>query len=331
MAAELSDIDNSTRGVALDQTSASFEVDLAQIAPDVVAHTAGPYQGQDYRVAKACIEIGCHYLDLADGREFVAGFSELNEAARSRGVLLVSGASTLPGVSTAVLNEVRDRFSQIESIETSIAPAHRTPRGAGTVAAVLSYCGRPFEVLTDGQWTDVHGWQDMRWQSYPALGSRLSGACDVPDLQLIPQLVEGVQTVAFHAALEAKWEQLALWLMAGMTRIGIPRSWHFAVPLFRKVSDALIRFGSDRGGMQMRFLGTAKDGKPLSVHWDLTALNNHGPEIPCVPLLILIRRLAAGTLDVRGAFPCNFLISLDEFDEEVSDLSIEWQLTEHRP
>ena len=143
----------------LDQFSESFEEDLQKLNPDIVLHTAGPYQGQDYRVARACSDIGSHYIDLADGREFVEGFSNLNKAALSRDVLLVSGASTLPGLSSAVIDFVRDRFKQIDEVEISIAPAHQTPRGTGTIAAVLSYCGNPFPVYEKGHWVTKYGWQ----------------------------------------------------------------------------------------------------------------------------------------------------------------------------
>ena len=94
----------------LDQTQHSFEADLTALNPDIVVHTAGPYQGQDYRVAKACIQAGSHYIDLADGRDFVQGFGSLHEEAQRRGLLLVAGASTLPGLSSAVINAHRDEF-----------------------------------------------------------------------------------------------------------------------------------------------------------------------------------------------------------------------------
>ena len=158
---------------ALDQESADFEAELREINPFAVVHTAGPYQRQDYRVAHACIEAGSHYVDLADGRGFVAEFEGLHDQAVAADVLLVSGASTLPGLSSAVIGSHRDRFRQIDSIEISIAPAQRTPRGLGTVAGVLSYCGQPFEALVDGQWRTRHGWQDLRRQKYPALGLSL--------------------------------------------------------------------------------------------------------------------------------------------------------------
>ncbi len=311
---------------ALDHSSSNFEEDLAALQPDITIHTAGPYQGQDYRVARACMVCGSHYIDLADGRAFVEGFNALHDDARRRDVLLVSGASTLPGLTSAVIDAARDEFAAIERIETSIAPAHQTPRGLGTIAAVLSYCGKPFEVLEDGQWRTRYGWQDLKLQRYPDFGRRLSAACDVPDLGLLPRYVDGVQTVTFHAALEASWEQITLWKMAWTTRLGIVSSWETLVPTFQQWSDRLINLGSQTGGMQMRISGLGVDQRARTVVWNLTAHQNHGPEIPCVPALILARKLAAGELLARGATPCLGLVTLQEFDNEVSDLDIRWSM-----
>jgi len=49
-----------------------------------VIHCAGPFQSQDYRVALAAMAAGAHYLDLADGRQFVARFSHHVHFARAR-------------------------------------------------------------------------------------------------------------------------------------------------------------------------------------------------------------------------------------------------------
>jgi len=309
---------------ALDQFSATFEEDLSALNPAIVLHTAGPYQGQNYRVAEACIKCGSHYIDLADGKEFVTGFSALNEAAKDEGVMLVSGASTLPGLSSAVIEALRNRFGEIKHIEISIAPAHQTPRGAGTIASVLSYCGTPFSILVDGKQQTVFGWQSLKMQRYPSLGRRLSAVCDVPDLALLKKLVPGVETVTFHAALEASWEQLALWMMAWLTRLNIVTDWTGFVPIFQKVSDGLIGLGSASGGMHIRLSGSGSDGKPAECTWYLTAHQNHGPEIPCIPALVLARKLIRNRLTLRGAYACLGLMSLAEFDEEAADLDISW-------
>jgi len=242
----------------------------------------------------------------------------------------VSGASTLPGVSSVVIDSLRGELKTIREIEISIAPAHQTPRGRSTIAAVLSYCGASFQVLVDGQWVSMHGWQDLRRQRYPDLGTRLSAACDVPDLGLLPGYVGGIETVTFHAALEAKWEQLALWSMGWVTRAGIIRKWDRFVPVFQKISDRLIGLGSDTGGMRIRMSGRSIDGEPRSVTWNLVARQNHGPEIPCSPALILARKLAAGTIAIRGALPCMGMFSMADFENEMSDFDVRWNVDETR-
>src|SRR5688572_23218602 len=90
--------------LSLDCHAASFSSELRRIGATLVIHTAGPFQRQSYAVPKACIAAGAHYFDLADGREFVCGVNSLDAAARVIDVLVVSGASSLPALSSAVVD-----------------------------------------------------------------------------------------------------------------------------------------------------------------------------------------------------------------------------------
>src|SRR6266496_1484337 len=58
----------------LDHSARDFPAALKRLAPGLVIHCAGPFQSQDYRVALAAMAAGAHYLDLADGRQFVTRF-----------------------------------------------------------------------------------------------------------------------------------------------------------------------------------------------------------------------------------------------------------------
>lgn len=88
------------RCIALDLDAADLAHALAAQAPNLVIHTAGPFQHQDYRVAQAALACGAHYVDLADGREFVAGFAAaIDAAALTADRLAVTGASSVPGLS----------------------------------------------------------------------------------------------------------------------------------------------------------------------------------------------------------------------------------------
>lgn len=320
---QCSDIDLIAPGHAdLDMRSPEFCASLRNLRPDVLIHTAGPFQHQDYAVARACIESGCHYVDLADGRDFVLGFSALDAEAKAAGVTLISGASTLPGVSSSVVEQARPRFADIVSVETSIAPAHQTPRGLATMSSVLGYCGKSFTSLRNGSWKTIHGWQDLRVQRYPKLGSRLSAACDVPDLELMPAKISGLQTASFHAALDAWWEQISLWLMAWLSRIGMVRDWTRFAKSISAISDRTRGLGSKCGGMRLRISGVDDDGRKLRVDWFVLATNNHGPEIPCTPSIVVTKKLLRGDIVRRGAFACWNLFTIDELLAEMTEFDI---------
>lgn len=308
----------------LDLRSTSFADDLRALAPAIVVHCAGPFQGQDYRVARAVLSVGAHYIDLADGREFVARFAdEVGPAAIAADRIAVSGASTLPALSSAVIDALAVRFARLAEIEVIIAPAQRAPRGAATLAAVLSYAGRPFQVWKRGAWHTAYGWLDIERRNLSDLGHRWSAPCDVPDLALLPARYPGVQRVEFRAALEVGVSHLALGLIALAQRAGLTISTGRLAGRLDRMAAFVDGLGTERGGMVVKLGGLGLDGAPLTIHWRLTADHNHGPEIPCMPSALLARRLAAGTVATRGAHPCMGLLGLDEFRAEFA----KWGMT----
>jgi hypothetical protein len=312
------------RSVQLDLASPGFPAELKALAPGVVIHCAGPFQGQDYRVASAAMSAGAHYIDLADGREFVSHFAAQNDvAARAAGLFAVSGASTLPALSSAVIDSLAERFRQIEEIQISIAPGQRAPRGTATMAGVFSYAGKSFKWLDKGAWTDAWGWQELRRMRFAGLGPRWAAACDVPDLELLPRRYPGVKMVQFRAALELGMQHFGLWVVAALRRAGVPlpiERW--AGPLNRLASLFDV-FGSERGGMLVSLAGTRADGSRARVEWHLTADANHGPEIPCMAAILMTRKLVRGEISARGAHPCMGFLTLSDFKPELG----RWRMT----
>jgi NAD(P)-dependent dehydrogenase (short-subunit alcohol dehydrogenase family) len=308
----------------LDRSASDFPAALKRLAPDLVIHCAGPFQAQDYRVARAALAAGSHYFDLADGRQFVARFAQnMQSAARSAQRLAVSGASSVPALSSAVIASLMTRLAKIEEIQIAIAPGQRTPGGQATLAAVFSYAGRPFKWVSGGAWRDAWGWQELKRLRFYGLGPRWAAACDVPDLELFPRIYPGVRTVEFRAALELGVQQSALWLAAFMRRHGVQ------VPLERWakplgwVASCMNSFGGQLSGMLVSVLGSRHDGSRARAEWHLTADALHGPEIPCMPAILLARKLANGGIAQRGAFACTGFLDLREFEREFA----RWRIT----
>ena len=308
--------DSSRRFVMLDRTAPRFEQALRALRPDVVIHCAGPYQGQDYRVAQASLACGAHYFDLADARDFVADFGSCNDArAIAAGRAAISGASTLPALSAAVIDDLARGFSRIDEIDIAIAPAQRSPRGSATICAVLGYAGRPFTWLEDGAWRTVYGWQALQRARFP-FGTRIAAACNVPDLALLPMRYPGVRSVRFRAALELPIEHCALACLAAVRRVGIPLPLERLAPWLDRIAVALDRFGSDCGGMSVSVAGYRDSGERRRATWYLVARDNHGPEIPCMATILLTCRLASGETIGAGARACVGMLGLSEFERE---------------
>jgi uncharacterized protein YbjT (DUF2867 family) len=315
----------------LDTADADFAEQLRRIAPHIVIHCAGPFQGQDYRVARAAIEIGAHYLDLADAREFVVNFSrELDQRASAANVLAVCGASTLPALSTAVLDFLAARFERMEEADIAIAPGQRAPRGAATLAAVLSYCGRRFQWLSDGAWRSACGWQELTRLRFAGLGPRWAAACDVPDLALLPERYPALRTARFRAALEFGILHFALWLAAGARRLGLPVPIERCAAPLDRIAATLDGFGGRHGGMLIRVTGSSASGERLRIEWHLTVDALHGPEIPCFATILIAERLARGALAQRGALPCMGLLTLRDFEPAFGQWKITTSVEEHR-
>ena len=310
--------------VLIDIDDARFAQALKALSPGLVIHCVGPFQGQDYRVANAALAAGAHYLDLADGRQFIVEFAAgVNAQAVGVGRVAISGASTLPALSSAVVDELRAGMSSLESIEVTIAPGQRAPRGKATLEAVFSYLGRPFLVWRKGRWSRAWGWMDLQ-ETRLDVGGRLAAVCDVPDLELFPTRYAGVQTVRFSAALEFAVQHLTLWSLAALRRIGLPfpvARWAVSLNRFAGMFDA---GAGEKGEMRVSVVGERSDGSGrMRRTWQLTAPAMDGPEIPCMAAILLARRLARGKTFQSGAFPCMGFLALSEFAPEFA----RWKIT----
>ena len=286
----------------------------------VVIHAAGPFQGGDYRVAKLCLELGAHYLDLSDARNFVVGISRLDEEARRRGLLVASGVSSTPAITSALINELASEFSRIDEIHSALSPGNQNPRGASTVGAVLSYVGREIQVWRDGRWINRPGWGDpQRLDFPPPIGRRRVYNCDVPDLALFPSGFNA-RTVRFSAGLELNVLNHLISVCA------LPCRW-FGLNLMRrarlflKISLMLIPYGTTNGALAVWLRG--RDYADRFIERRIALVTDYdGPATPSSAAIILTRKMLRSGPLRTGAFPCVGFLTLDELMAHLRPLGI---------
>ncbi len=68
--------------------------------------------------------------------------------------------------------------------------------------------------------------------------------------------------------------------------------------------------------------GIGKNGQPHKRTWFIVARDSDGPQIPCVPAIILARKLATGGSLAAGAEPCVGMVTLGEYLDELKPFNI---------
>ena len=63
-------------------------------------------------------------------------------------------------------------------------------------------------------------------------------------------------------------------------------------------------------------------GRPLERRWFIVAKAGDGPQIPCVPAILLAKKLAEGNAMPAGARPCVGLVSLQDYLDELARFAV---------
>ena len=285
---------------------------LAAATPDIVVDASGPFQnyaGDPYRLVRACLALGIDYLDLADGSDFVDGIAQFDETARARGVAILSGVSSFPVLTAAVVRRlVHGRsppLARLDSIAGGIAPSPYAGVGLNVIRAIASYAGKPVRLKRDGRAAVGRGLIETRRFTIAPPGClplrpTLFSLVDVPDLQALPKLWPEVGSVWMGAGPVPEILHRAMIVLARAVPLGLLRSLSPFAPLMHAVINVL-RWGEHRGGMFVAVEGADADGKPIARSWHMIAEGDDGPLIPSMAAEAIIRRRLDGKRPAAGA------------------------------
>jgi hypothetical protein len=300
---------------------------LAQHQPDLLIDAAGPFQGSDYHVPKACIAAGIDYLDLADARDFVGGIGALHAEAESAGVRVIAGASSVPALSGAVLRELCADMDAVTSVDMAISASNRATAGPSVAAAILSYAGKPLWLWLGRRWQTAYGWQQIKRIDFAVDGlrpiRRRVALADIPDHDLVPDNLPGRPATRFYAGPEFSFQLLAIAALSWLVRWGWLASLtplaRWLLPLQRLTGWA----GSDRSAMWIEAKGRAGDAL-VQRRWTLIAEAGDGPEIPVLAAQLLAQKYGAAGL-ATGAYNASQLLRLSDFQPLFDALAIKHQ------
>ncbi|MGL4320119.1 MAG: hypothetical protein ACRCS3_04585, partial [Paracoccaceae bacterium] len=215
------------RPMVLDHGAAEFAASVGAIAPFAVVDAAGPFQAYGGgHVVQAALDAGAHYLDLSDDAGFTAGIAGFDHAARARGLVVISGASTVPALSSAIAADLVAGLDDVHLIESTILPGNRAPRGLSVIRAILAQVGRPLALWREGV-VEVPAWGRAQRVSLilpdRSLPPRPASVIGAPDLALFPAHFKA-RNVVFRAGLELGIMHHGLTALAWLVRGRVVRN-----------------------------------------------------------------------------------------------------------
>lgn len=294
---------------------------LAALQPDIVVDASGPFQDYGaaaYRMIEACIESRINYLDLADGSQFVAGVAAFDDAARKADVFVISGVSSFPVLTAAVVRRLTAGMAHVETIHGGIAPSPFAGVGENVIRAIASYAGQPVQLKRNGGLETGHPFtEQMRYTIAPGgkvpVKNTLFSLVDVPDLRALAELWSKAKSIWIGAGPVPEILHRSLIALSWLVRWKIVPSLSRLAPLMHFVMNH-IRWGEHRGGMFVQVKGTDDNGAMLRRSWHLLAEGSDGPLIPAMAVEALVRKALAGKSPQPGARAAVRDLELDDYE-----------------
>jgi hypothetical protein len=281
---------------------------LEALYPTVVVDASGPFQAygsHGYRLIEHCIDCGIHYLDLADGSDFVAGVAKFDAAARAAGVYVLSGVSSFPVLTAAVVRRLSTGMAKVQSIRGGIAPSPYAGVGLNVIRAIASYSGQRIPLKRRGQIAAGHPFTEFT-RFVIAVPGRIPlerkrfSLVDVPDLRTLADLWPQATDVWMGAGPVPVPLHWALIAFAWLVRVRLLPTLSWMARAMHFVTNHM-RWGEHRGGMFVEVLGQGPDGSPIVREWHLLAEGDDGKLIPCMAVEAILRKALAGDPPPAGA------------------------------
>ena len=302
---------------------------VEKVNPHIVVDASGPFQayGEDpYRVVKAALATRTHYLDLADSPEFVRGIRQFDAAARGKELVVLSGVSSFPVLSAAMVRDLTTDFRRIDSIVGGIAPSPYAGVGYNVIRAIAGYAGKGIPVRRQGREQAARALRETRRFTIAPPGKvplfpRKFSLVNVPDLQLLADEWPEVQDVWMGAAPEPAILHWLLRWFAGLVEMRLAPS---VAPLARLIHATAnnVRWGEHRGGMFVKVNGTDVDGAGVGCSGHLLAEGHHGLYIPSMAVEAIIRNWLDGRPPDAGARSATAELELSDYRRVFADRPI---------
>jgi len=168
----------------------------------VAVNTLGPFYKFGNRIVKACIDAGVNFLDIDDDFDATKDCLELNEAAKSAGIMAIIGCGASPGITNIIAKHAADKLDKVDDIRIYWAQSGIDPTGPGAMLHWFHITAEQIPIYRDGKWVDVKGFTEPEVVEFlPPIGRQTCYYTGHPEPVTLPRYIKGVRNVSIKGCM----------------------------------------------------------------------------------------------------------------------------------
>lgn len=306
-AAELGTPERFLTADVTDRASCADAIEGAAVA----VNCAGPFSRLGTELPEACLECRCHYVDIADDREYVRQVRGLSERFVHAGFTAAYGCSSLPAISGALAQNLMHRGSfQARRARVTLFIGNDNPKGRAAIESAVAVLGRTIEAPQG----TIRGFRDREVVSLPPpFGRRAVYNFESPEYDLFPQQW-GFEHVSVKVGFELR---LATSLFALCAFLG-PRATRQLAGMFTVLGQHAPRMGSSGGAVMTELF--ADDGV---IHRATLLSRLEAQEMAVLPCVLVVQALCTGVNLPHGAVTAYDALGSEALVERLVELGCE--------
>ncbi|MBN1944297.1 MAG: saccharopine dehydrogenase NADP-binding domain-containing protein [Bradymonadales bacterium] len=165
---------------------------------DVVASALGPFDRFEPLLVRAAIEAGVSYASICDEWEPARRVIErFDQAARERGVTVVTGLGTSPGYTNVCIRLLADRLDRVHRVEVAVLQPLDGGGGPAVIDHAMTIMNGPISVWQEGSRQSLPALSDARRVEFPRFGAVKVWRMGHSEPETIPRFLPDVEAVDF--------------------------------------------------------------------------------------------------------------------------------------
>jgi hypothetical protein len=276
----------------------------------MAVHCAGPFHADRPEVLQACLDAGCHYVDINDDPKYARLVCEHSTRFAERRLVAVHGCSSLPGISGALAKLASEGGVNPTAVRVTLFIGNDNPKGTGAVTSLIAGLGKPVQGARTRYYA---GGQPERVPLASPFGHRTCIMFSSPDYDILPKLL-GTSDVRVKVGFELA---SATWAMHVLARMGSSYG-RRTVGLLRGLNRLVPRFGCSGGAVQADLFYSDGTVRSASI-----ASAKDGQRMAALPAAVVARALVIGTTHCPGATTAFGLLGHRELLEAIASEGFE--------